>query len=95
MAKLFGDLHMIDLYTSPTPNGWKVAMQQVREKFLATWSTGMCYWPLVAFVSYRLVPTSLRTLYIGVTSFIWFTVLAHLRNRTQGWRSPVMRLLGI
>ena len=26
MAKLFGDLHMIDLYTSPTPNGWKVAI---------------------------------------------------------------------
>ena len=26
MAKYFGDLHMIDLYTSPTPNGWKVAI---------------------------------------------------------------------
>jgi len=68
-------------------------MTQWREKFLPTYATGACVWPILLAVNYKIVPLFLRSTYLAICNFFWIIFLAKQRSRTVPWQSPLLKLL--
>eukprot|EP00092_Neocalanus_flemingeri_P011215 GFUD01012081.1.p1 GENE.GFUD01012081.1~~GFUD01012081.1.p1 ORF type:complete len:209 (-),score=43.88 GFUD01012081.1:119-709(-) len=64
-----------------------------RDKFPNTWATGVCIWTFLTAINFKFVPSRLRTVYVGVCGFFWFTFLAYLKSSETPWQSPVLRLV--
>ena len=67
--------------------------QQWKDKFIPTYATGACVWPVLKAVNYKIVPLKFRSIYIAICNFFWIIFLAHQRSRKVPWKSPLLRIL--
>jgi hypothetical protein len=68
------------------------AVKQWKEKFLPTYGTAVCVWPLLLAINYKLVPLRFSFIYIAICNFFWIIFLAHQKSRRVPWKSPLLRL---
>eukprot|EP00585_Thalassiosira_rotula_P004782 CAMPEP_0196142624 /NCGR_PEP_ID=MMETSP0910-20130528/11936_1 /TAXON_ID=49265 /ORGANISM="Thalassiosira rotula, Strain GSO102" /LENGTH=381 /DNA_ID=CAMNT_0041403963 /DNA_START=44 /DNA_END=1189 /DNA_ORIENTATION=+ len=54
---------------------------KVREDLPAVWASGLGYWPLVDFISYKVVPVQWIPLFVNFCSFVWTIYLSLVANR--------------
>ncbi len=57
--------------------GW---MEKVRTDLPGVWRAGLGYWPLVDFVSYKVVPVRWIPLFVNFCSFVWTIYLSGVAN---------------
>ena len=50
--------------------------QKIRQDLLATWASGLCYWPIVDLICYGFVPFKWIPLGYNVASFFWTIYLS-------------------
>jgi len=67
--------------------------QQWKQKFLPTYATGVCVWPVLTSINYKVVPMKFRSSYIAVCNFFWIIFLAYQKSREEPWKSPLLRLI--
>lgn len=57
-------------------------MAEWKQKFLTTWTTGMCYWPFVQGINFAFIPVQYKTcVYTPVASFIWMNYLCFMKEQ--------------
>jgi len=54
---------------------------KVREDLPAVWASGVGYWPLMDFISYKFVPVQWIPLFVNFASFVWTIYLSLVANR--------------
>jgi len=64
-----------------------------RSKFPNTWATGVCIWTFLTAINFKFIPPHLRTVYVGICGFFWFTFLAYLKSMETPWQSPVLKIV--
>lgn len=55
---------------------------EVKDKFVPTWMTGMVYWPGVQAVNFMMVPTAMKPLYVGFFSYVWTNIICLYKTVT-------------
>lgn len=55
---------------------------QVRQDLLVTWASGLCFWPFVDLLLYRLAPVAWIPLGYNVASFLWTIYLSLQASRS-------------
>ena len=67
--------------------------QQWKVKFLPTYLTGWCVWPILTSINYKLVPLKFRAVYVAFCNFFWTIFLAYQKSQPVPWKSPLLRLI--
>jgi len=60
-----------------TLGGW---LSKVRADLPGVWASGLGYWPLVDFVSFKVVPVRWIPLFVNFCSFVWTIYLSGVAN---------------
>jgi len=58
-------------------------LAKIQTDLFTIWASGLCYWPLVDFVSYKVVPVQWIPLFVNTASFIWTIYLSSVANRSK------------
>ena len=58
--------------------GW---FHKIKNDLPGVWASGLGYWPLVDFVSYKVVPVQWIPLFVNFCSFVWTIYLSLVANR--------------
>lgn len=61
--------------------GQKDIFKEAKEKFWQTFWTSAAFWMPVQYINFFVVPTSMRVVFIAVTSFLWVNVLCVLKRQ--------------
>jgi len=59
-------------------------MGKIRSDLPGVWASGLGYWPLVDFISYKVVPVKWIPLFVNFCSFVWTIYLSLVANRGKG-----------
>jgi len=54
---------------------------KIRNDLPGVWASGLGYWPLVDFISYKVVPVQWIPLFVNFCSFVWTIYLSLVANR--------------
>ena len=54
---------------------------KIRNDLPGVWASGLGYWPLVDFISYKVVPVQWIPLFVNFCSFIWTIYLSLVANK--------------
>lgn len=57
--------------------------QKIREDLPGAWAAGLGFWPLVDFVSYKIIPVQWIPLFVNFCSFVWTIYLSVVSNRSK------------
>jgi protein Mpv17 len=60
--------------------GW---VDKIKNDLPGVWASGLGFWPLVDFVSYKVVPVQWIPLFVNFCSFIWTIYLSSVANRSK------------
>ncbi|RYG94796.1 Mpv17/PMP22 family protein, partial [archaeon] len=52
-------------------NTWQAAYEEVKKQFITTWLNDCSLWPLVNFIGFAYVPTSLQPTYMSCVQLFW------------------------
>ena len=63
-----------------TPGAW---LSKIKSDLFGIWASGLCYWPLVDFVSYKVIPVQWIPLFVNAASFIWTILLSLVSNKPK------------
>jgi protein Mpv17 len=58
--------------------GW---IEKIKNDLPGVWASGLGYWPLVDFISYKVVPVQWIPLFVNFASFVWTIYLSLVANR--------------
>lgn len=61
--------------------GWAA---KIRSDLPAVWASGLGFWPVVDFISYKVVPVQWIPLFVNFCSFVWTIYLSLVANRSKG-----------
>lgn len=61
--------------------GW---FHKIKNDLPGVWASGLGYWPLVDFVSYKVIPVQWIPLFVNFCSFVWTIYLSLVANRGKG-----------
>ena len=61
-----------------SPGAW---LEKIRTDLPGVWASGLGFWPLVDFVSYKVVPVQWIPLFVNFCSFVWTIYLSLVSNR--------------
>ena len=57
---------------------------KIKNDLPGVWASGLGYWPLVDFISYKVVPVQWIPLFVNFCSFVWTIYLSLVANRGKG-----------
>ena len=61
----------------------KAWLDKIRTDLPPVWLNGIGYWPIVDFISYKLVPMQWIPLFVNFASFVWTIYLSLMSNRSK------------
>jgi len=56
---------------------------KIREDLVAVWAAGLGFWPLVDFISFKVVPMQWIPLFVNFCSFVWTVYLSLIANKSD------------
>jgi len=59
-------------------------LSKIKTDLPGVWASGLGYWPLVDFISYKVVPVQWIPLFVNFCSFVWTIYLSLVANRGKG-----------
>ncbi|KAK9873335.1 hypothetical protein WA026_022141 [Henosepilachna vigintioctopunctata] len=59
----------------------KYAEEEIRKKFLPTFKTGLCYWPIVQTVNFSYIPEKNRVPFLSLCGMAWTVFLSFVLDR--------------
>ena len=62
-------------------NSMTRAKREMKEKFVKAYILGMCFWPFVNSIQWRMVPPPARPIWSAIMAFTWANVLCYLKTR--------------
>ena len=60
--------------------GW---IDKIRNDLPGVWASGLGFWPLVDFISYKVVPVQWIPLFVNFCSFVWTIYLSLVANKSK------------
>lgn len=58
-------------------------VSKIKNDLPGVWASGLGYWPLVDFVSYKVIPVQWIPLFVNFCSFVWTIYLSLVANRSK------------
>ncbi|KAL7472568.1 hypothetical protein ACHAXS_012937 [Conticribra weissflogii] len=58
-------------------------VQKIKDDLPGAWAAGLGFWPLVDFVSYKIIPVQWIPLFVNFCSFVWTIYLSLVANRSK------------
>mmetsp|Transcript_18142 Transcript_18142/g.39219 ORF Transcript_18142/g.39219 Transcript_18142/m.39219 type:complete len:316 (-) Transcript_18142:496-1443(-) len=58
-------------------------VSKIRSDLPAVWASGLGFWPVVDFISYKVVPVQWIPLFVNFCSFVWTIYLSLVANRSK------------
>mmetsp|Transcript_28844 Transcript_28844/g.57580 ORF Transcript_28844/g.57580 Transcript_28844/m.57580 type:complete len:393 (+) Transcript_28844:2-1180(+) len=58
-------------------------VQKIKDDLPGAWAAGLGFWPLVDFVSYKIIPVHWIPLFVNFCSFVWTIYLSLVANRSK------------
>lgn len=70
----------------------EAAKDEVRKKFLATWRTGACVWPVVQTINFAYIKERNRVPVLSAVSFFWTVYLSYMKQLESEKERESMRI---
>jgi len=61
----------------------KAWLDKIRNDLPPVWLSGIGYWPIVDFISYKVVPMQWIPLFVNFASFVWTIYLSLISNKSK------------
>lgn len=58
-------------------------ISKIKNDLPGVWASGLGYWPLVDFISYKVIPVQWIPLFVNFCSFVWTIYLSLVANRSK------------
>ncbi|XP_014773370.1 mpv17-like protein 2 [Octopus bimaculoides] len=66
--------------------GWKVAVGELKEKFLTIYMMDWLIWPPSQFINFYFLPTRFRVVYVCFITLIWDALLSYIKHKDKSYQ---------